>query len=319
MKSCLIIPCYNEEKRLQIDAFRDFVDNQTQVDLLFVNDGSRDRTSEVLKKIEGPRVQILSLEKNGGKAEAVRQGVLTLLAENRYGKIGFWDADLSTPLMESLRMVDHLTILPDMQMVFGCRLMRLGARVERLWIRHLFGRAFATVVSNMLDVKVYDTQCGAKMFRAETAELVFKEPFVSRWFFDVEILWRFLLAGRSLQNVYEMPVHEWIHRSGSKLTPMNFITAYWDLLMIGRHYRRKRSNALAQNPVLISEPHNQRPNDQKDVLHLRMLEVGLGQPPQPEGNLRPQTPQRQPLVEGLTRPDLSVNANVQNKEAKKND
>lgn len=182
---------------------------------------------------------MLRLEKNQGKAEAVRQGVNSLFRGQSPEFVGYWDADLSTPLEESLRCLSYFQKDTRLEIVFGSRLKKLGNRIERLWIRHVLGRIFATAVSQMLKAPVYDTQCGAKLFRSARARFLFAEPFVSRWFFDVEILWRHRQAGGSLESIFEMPVKSWVHVHGSKLTWKDFALTFWELNRIRRHYRRQ--------------------------------------------------------------------------------
>src|SRR5687768_15317394 len=98
----LVIPCYNEEHRLPVDELRRFRSEDARVEMLFVNDGSRDGTLRLLQSLaaEDPsRFSVLDLERNSGKAEAVRRGILAAM-EHRPDFVGFWDADLATPLSE---------------------------------------------------------------------------------------------------------------------------------------------------------------------------------------------------------------------------
>src|SRR5512133_574565 len=94
----LVVPCYNEARRLPGERFLEFA--RAHVRLLFVDDGSRDETAAVhaeLVKAAPGAIAALRLERNQGKAEAVRQGVLAALASSPR-LVGFWDADLATPL-----------------------------------------------------------------------------------------------------------------------------------------------------------------------------------------------------------------------------
>ena len=242
MKVCLIIPCHNEARRLDRTAFEELIRSTRHVELMMVDDGSVDGTADIGRELEATfpdRLHCLSLPSNQGKAEAVRAGVQAALALNRFDVVGFCDADLATPLSEMVRLTEVLDER-DADMVFGCRLLRLGADIHRSKTRHYLGRVFATVVSSMLDLPVYDTQCGAKVFRAPIACELFEAEFSSRWLFDVELLARYLQSyGRelTLSKVIEAPLNVWIDHPGSKLALRDFLIAPFDLWRIRRRYR----------------------------------------------------------------------------------
>ena len=119
------------------------------------------------------RAQAVFLSFNQGKAEAVRQGIKTLLKTHKLKFVGYWDADLATPLSTILEFIEKFQSSRALVAVCGSRILRLGASIQRLVFRHYLGRVFATVASNILNILVYDTQCGAKLFRTEHAELIF--------------------------------------------------------------------------------------------------------------------------------------------------
>jgi glycosyltransferase involved in cell wall biosynthesis len=237
----LVVPCYNEAARLDVDAFLACAAARPSVRLLFVDDGSTDATGQVLARLAASApvsVAVLTLPANGGKAEAVRQGVLAGLASHPE-LVGYWDADLSTPLSA---LDDFLTVLrarPDIDIVLGSRVLLLGRDIRRLAWRHYLGRVFATAVSLTLDLPVYDTQCGAKVFRAGAfAAGLLAGPFRSRWIFDVELLARYLAAPvrdggpPRRARLYELALRSWHHRSGSKLRPGGYARAAFDLARI---------------------------------------------------------------------------------------
>jgi glycosyltransferase involved in cell wall biosynthesis len=240
----LVVPCYNEAARLPVDRLRAFLTDDKSVGLVLVDDGSTDATRARLEAVgEGfeERVQVLTLPRNQGKAEAVRQGMLRALEGGAEG-VGYWDADLATPLEELERLRAVLEQHPEVVMVLGARVNLLGRHIERSPLRHYLGRIFATAASVTLGLPVYDTQCGAKLFRV-TPELgeLFAEPFETRWLFDVEILARFLgqrrRAGGSAQGaIVEYPLHEWRDVAGSKVRTFDFVTGLIGLLRIRRRY-----------------------------------------------------------------------------------
>jgi glycosyltransferase involved in cell wall biosynthesis len=243
----LVVPCFNEERRLRPEAFKAFAASRPEVRLLFVDDGSTDGTLAILEGLRaeapGP-VDLARLPANQGKAAAVREGILAgLRLEPRL--IGFWDADLSTPLSavdDFLALADKR---PDVDIMLGSRVMLMGRDIRREAWRHYIGRAFATAVSLSLGLPVYDTQCGAKVFRANDAiAAVFAAPFHSPWIFDVELLARYLALPAApggparRDRIYELAVPVWHHVPGSKLRAADFLRAAFELLYIHRKYRR---------------------------------------------------------------------------------
>jgi dolichyl-phosphate beta-glucosyltransferase len=246
MRTTVVVPCYNEAARLPADAFVDFVSAWPDGRLLFVNDGSRDETEAVLTTLAARRPEALaamSLPQNAGKAEAVRQGMLRAFAEGAEA-VGFWDADLATPLDVIPQFQAVLARQAGIDIVMGARVRLLGNAVDRKPSRHYLGRGFATVVSWLLHAHVYDTQCGAKLFRATPlVRDLFATPFLSRWVFDVEILARYLDAraasgedGRT--GIREMPLEDWRDVAGSKVRSQDFLRAGVDLARISLARRR---------------------------------------------------------------------------------
>jgi dolichyl-phosphate beta-glucosyltransferase len=243
----IVVPCWNEEHRLPVDRFRAFLAAEPDVGFVFVDDGSNDGTRELLlglEKIDPRRVGVLGLAGNGGKAEAVRRGVLEAIrGEPRF--VGYWDADLATPLDAIPEFRRELEARPACEIVMAARVHLLGRRVQRAALRHYLGRVSATLIALVLDLRVYDTQCGAKLFRnGPPLHDLFREPFLSTWLFDVEILARRIAQGRAggrptaKQAIYEYPIPEWTDVSGSKLRPGAYLRAALDLLRIRRRYLR---------------------------------------------------------------------------------
>jgi dolichyl-phosphate beta-glucosyltransferase len=243
----LVIPCYNEARRLDLAEFRKFLHEDAETRLIFVDDGSSDHTPDVLRELCSgfeDSTEILTSARNQGKAEAVRSGILHALADPACKIIGFWDADLATPLASVGRFRDILRGRPEIEMIFGSRVQLLGRYVKRSAARHYLGRVFATAVSVVLHLPIYDTQCGAKLFRVRPeTRTIFAERFLSRWVFDVEILARyqqiFRREGKSLADVvYEYPLESWVDVAGSKVGPADFFIALWDVLRIQQRYLR---------------------------------------------------------------------------------
>ncbi|MGN1325559.1 MAG: glycosyltransferase [Candidatus Spyradenecus sp.] len=222
MQYTVIIPCHNEAKRLNLAAFRRFEANHPEAALLFVDDGSTDATAACLADFP-----VLHLEENVGKAEAIRRGIIATLALDASTEaFAFLDADLATGLDELARLAGILAEKPRLAMVIGSRWPHLGAHIRRGAVRALAGRLMAWMIRLALGRPVYDTQCGAKVFRREVAWALFGRPFHSRWLFDVELLLR--LHGR----VEEVPLRAWREVGGSKLGLGAMLRAPFELARI---------------------------------------------------------------------------------------
>lgn len=238
----ITVPCYNESKRLDLDEFVAFAKSNPQVAFLFVNDGSTDSTGDTLKTLtdlDKSSFRAIHLVNNVGKAEAVRKGIgESLKSDPKY--VGIWDADLATPLAEIPRLCEIMDSCPSVQMVFGSRVKLMGRIIERPALRHYLGRLSATLISWVLGLPIYDTQCGAKVFRVtDVLSGLFEEKFLSSWIFDVEIIARTMSAnGGSLpeNTIYELPLNEWRHKGGSKIKPVDYILALRELSVIRRKY-----------------------------------------------------------------------------------
>ncbi|MCS5637551.1 MAG: glycosyltransferase [Myxococcota bacterium] len=253
-ETILVIPCFNEAARLRVDTFSEYLQRDSETDLLFVDDGSRDGTGKILESLaaeSGGRIAVISLPSNLGKAEAVRAGM-----NQAFGRgadyAGYFDADLATPLEELSRLRAVLEEKKTVEMVFGSRVQLLGRAIQRRPLRHYLGRVFATVVSETLDLAVYDTQCGAKLFRAgPEIRRLFEDPFVSNWVFDVELIarWREGERKRGLlpaeQVIYELPLDEWVDVAGSKVRPSDFRRALLEIWRIRRRYLGRSNQPAA--------------------------------------------------------------------------
>jgi len=239
----IVVPCFNEEERLSIEKFHEVLSDNHQLSFLFVNDGSMDGTEKLLNLAasKSKRIAVLNLEKNYGKAEAVRRGITASTGEPfRY--IGFWDADLATPLYiieEMIRVADN----ESAKLVIGSRLKRMGSRIHRKTLRHYAGRIFSAAAYCCTFEKIYDTQCGAKLFLNDAClEAVFKERFSVSWIFDTEIIARYSeiskCQGRNSLDgwLVEWPLSEWRDIPGSKLRIRDFVIAGVDMIKLFKKY-----------------------------------------------------------------------------------
>lgn len=236
MSILLIVPCFNEANRLDVESFKKA---PSHIHFLFANDGSSDNTYEILQALKktDSRFHVYNASKNSGKAGVLYKAFRWALEDGlieKYDWIGFWDADLATPLVAVDQMLIYLEFYKNKEIdsIWGSRNSRLGSDIKRQTHRHYLGRIFVTITSVLLGVKAYDSQCGAKLFKKEAAKIAFKEPFISRWIFDIEILLR-------LKNkiIVEFPLLEWRDVPGSKVKVFKEIfRVFFDILKIRRHY-----------------------------------------------------------------------------------
>lgn len=242
----VVVPCFNEERRLDVRRLTVLAESG-RVRLLFVNDGSTDGTLPVLTRLRDSSggVEVLDLRQNVGKAEAVRRGLVHAIATGA-PVVGYYDADLATPPDEFLRLVDVLQDKPEVEFVLAARVALLGRRIERKATRHYLGRVFASLASGILGIRVYDTQCGAKVFRVTPAVVEsLSQPFRSTWVFDVELIGRLLRGSNLVEPVpqtafEEVPLREWLDVSGSKLSIVDMGRALADLILVGAELRSPR-------------------------------------------------------------------------------
>lgn len=239
----IIIPCYNEYNRLDQKSFTKFLKNNPDVKIIFSDDASIDFTVNLLEKIQPnfkSQVYISKSQTNEGKAEAVRKAVLYALEENfSFTKIAYLDADLSVSLEECLSLSNQLN--NKNLFVFGSRISKVDNTIVRSDFRHYSGRFVATIIANLLNISVYDTQCGCKIFDAQLAKIIFQEPFISRWLFDVELFFRVikLYSREDLKKIsLEIPLKTWIDKGDSKVKISYFFKIWRDLYLIKKKYER---------------------------------------------------------------------------------
>jgi len=241
---CIVIPCYNEEKGLDKDSYFNFINNHSNVLLCFVNDGSTDNTSNILanfQEIHPKNVTIINCLKNVGKAEAIRTAVTECNNKYNYKYIAYLDADLATSLEECESLASYFS--NSIQFVFGSRIMKVGSTIKRSQSRFLIGRIIATAISNILDLKVYDTQCGCKLFTKELSKVAFKDPFISKWLFDVEIFNTLMVhfgVDQATNHMLEMPLKKWIDQGDSKVKLSYFFKLWLDLYRINKICKASR-------------------------------------------------------------------------------
>ena len=236
----IIVPCYNEEHRLDRQAFVALADSGL-VRLLFVDDGSTDGTSRVLGDLAraSAAVEVCGAPAKCGQGRGGPPGVPVghrcgrphrRLLRRRPGHTGTRSSSGWSVRLEGR---------DDLAAVFGSRVARLGSHIERSPFRHYTGRIFATFASWALDVAVYDTQCGAKVFRVNpNLVAAFDVPFRSSWSFDVQLCRRLFdgtsdLPGLAVEAFLELPLDTWQDVAGSKVDVVGSVSALWDVIVMG--------------------------------------------------------------------------------------
>lgn len=260
MKTGIIIPCYNEEKRLNKEAFLTFIASHEDYHLCFVNDGSKDNTLEVLQamKMTTPsQISIVDVKKNVGKATAVRAGVRYLYHRDDIAYIGFIDADLSTDFRDFKDLVKTLKSNEKLSVVFGSRNSG-GKGIKRDYFRNIFSKIVKSFILLILGLPIRDTQCGAKVFSKTIIPIVYGDDFVSRWLFDVEIFLRlkkYLGKKNVMNHIFEQPLMRWVHVDDSKLGVKDSIEIPLRLLHIWTAYNfnpglNTLNKSFEANPIL---------------------------------------------------------------------
>ena len=250
----VVIPCYNEEERLLSKEFLSFVEENSGYHLCFVNDGSKDNTLQVLKALQKGKedfITVYDCEKNGGKAEAVRLGMLHMAKKEDLDFIGFLDADLSTDLKDFDQLVKTIE-QSDFKIVSGSRISRMGANITKESARKIISLTINYIIRKILKMDFKDTQCGAKIFRKDIINIAFKDKFVTQWIFDVEIFKRMSLhfgLKQAKAMLCEQPLRRWIHADGSKLSMKDSVKIVMQLAQIAWVYRPKKNTLKTANTI----------------------------------------------------------------------
>ena len=235
MRWSIIIPAYNEEKRLPAylhEIITYFDDRGESYEVIVVDDGSQDGTRSVVEcfRANAPSVRLIKLAENRGKGCAVRTGMLEARGILRL----FTDADGATPIAETERLEDAITAGADIAV--GSRAVRDPTRtVQARAFRKMSGSIFNIAVRSLGVTGITDTQCGFKLFRAPVARALFSVLQCDGFSFDVELLF---LGQRWKYRIDEVPVH-WTEQAGSKVRIIrDGQRMLYDIWTVRRNYNR---------------------------------------------------------------------------------
>lgn len=236
MSAAIIIPCYNEEKRINKQNIEKLL-VATTATLFLANDGSIDNTLAVLEDIttlNPERIKILHFSKNEGKAMVIYKSVNKIITDDNYDYIGYFDADFSTPAIELKKMIAYIES-HNINSIFGSRVQLLNSKIERKIYRHYIGRIIITLLNIKFKLAIYDTQCGAKIFSKKAIKQIFTTPFYTSWLFDVEIFLR-LREKKLLLNAKEFPLSKWTDVAGSNLRWIDGFKIMKEIITIYKKY-----------------------------------------------------------------------------------
>jgi glycosyltransferase involved in cell wall biosynthesis len=216
----IVIPAYNEAGRLgnTLQTVVEYLrENWPDSELIVVDDGSSDNTAALARETfdygDGLRTSVITYKSNLGKGRAVRLGLLAA----RSDVVLFSDADLSTPITETPKLVEPI-LRGECDLTFGSRALdRTLIGVHQPWRREQGGRVFNLAVRLATGLPFWDTQCGFKAFRMSVCRPLVEAATVDRFGFDVELIY---LGHRAGLRLREIPVR-WDHNEGSKISLFN--------------------------------------------------------------------------------------------------
>ena len=222
MKVSIVVPCYNEENRIKpfLTSLIQFSkDNLKSYEIIVVNDGSKDKTLDVLKEFSKD-IKLVSYDKNKGKGGAVREGILSSMGE----KVLFIDADGSIQPDEIPKMLEKLD---SYDVVVGDRASK-DSDVNAIALRNITGKLFNFYVNVLFGYKTWDNLCGFKGFKKEIAKDLFTDLIAYGWIFDVELFYK---IHKKNYTLYKLPI-KWVHKGDSKIKLLDPFKMFFQLIKL---------------------------------------------------------------------------------------
>ena len=218
-KTVIIVPCFNEAKRLN----RHYFESLSRINKtlwIFVDDGSTDNTIHILQKLSKIRnIDFLHISQNVGKSRAIVYGMRHVFSTYKdITWLGFLDADAAFSKLDVETIISKTGSIGQFDAIYSSRVKLAGRKILRSKTRHLLARIIATIFGLVWKEIPYDTQSGFKLYRTDKfSDLLLLKPFRTRWFFDIELSMRFSKINRSNMLVWEEPVYSWTDIPGTKL------------------------------------------------------------------------------------------------------
>ena len=231
---CLVIPCYNEVKRLQPLKVRE-LQKRLHCFIIFIDDGSNDDTVGLLSREFGQsqNYMIMNSPKNEGKSRALYKGLIEAVTRG-YEMIGYFDADSAVDVDDYKKAKELLESNECIDLVSGARVLLAGSRIARPNSRKWIGRIIATYISLLIGQDYYDPQTPCKLFRRSYVSGLNKPS--TRWFLDAEIFLsrraRYDISSRNVIHVVEFPLSTWNEVGGSSISSKQFFGVFKDLLVL---------------------------------------------------------------------------------------
>lgn len=241
MNSTLIaVPCFNEEERFNQSYWKDICKILSDVNFVFIDDGSLDKTFEVISGMTSlSNCSVLRNEYNLGKAKSILQSFSRDSAKN-YDVVGFIDSDGAfdkNDIEKNVRSCHNLFYDQDFEAIFSSRIQLAGRKINRKRVRHYISRVIYTLLNFKLKIPLYDTQSGFKLYKnsAFWRKALNQEP-KTRWFLDIELILEFRRQNNRNPKIWEEPLETWIEVPGSKIKINNYLRVLKDLLVLVFRY-----------------------------------------------------------------------------------